>query len=454
MSAAQPAFHERLLKTFRRSANELPWYRTLLAEHGVRAEQVVDVRSFSSLCPVLTRQNTFDRFPLNELAATARIADLAGVLTSSGHGGRFSYGLSTRKQASASGGFIDEALDAAFGVKSRSTLAINCLPMGVGFTSECLTVATTSVREDMAVAIVQAFGSHYDQILIVADPLFVKRLTDYALAQGIDWRHYRPRVVLGEEIFGENFRGYVASCLGIDADGPEDGRILSSFGVGELGLHLCYETAATIALRRAAWRNPDLARELLGVAPGTCLPMVFAFNPQRTFIEVAEPDPAGYGRLTVSMLDIELPIPLLRYQPGDVGRLLEVNAVVETLRRHGTAVPAEMPLNLLALHGRVKEVLTNGSHVGVYKDALYADHAVARQLTGAFRVIAEANSAITMHVQLAASHTSLDSLEPQLLQAIPESIRPARLILWPYNRFPFGMTLDYERKFSYYVPQL
>ena len=27
-----------------------------------------------------------------------------------------------------------------------------------------------------------------------------------------------------------------------------------------------------------------------------------------------------------------------------------------------------------------------------------------------------------------------------------------RLVLWPYARFPFGMCLDYERKFSHYVP--
>jgi phenylacetate-CoA ligase len=413
---------------------------------------VVDAGSFSNLCPLLTKQNTFDRFPLNQLAATTRVGDIAAVLTSSGHGGRFSYGLSTRRQASASGSFVDYALDAAFGVKSRSTLAINCLPMGVGFTSECMTVATTSVREDMAVALVQTFGSYYDQIVLVADPLFTKRLTDYASGQGIDWSRHRVHVVLGEEIFGEHFRGYVASCLGLNADGPTGARIISSFGVGELGLHLCYETPATIALRRAAWKNPDLAHELLGVSqPGRALPVILAFNPERTFIEIVEPDSGGYGRLTVSMLDTELPIPLLRYQTGDVARLFDPKNAAEILRRHAVAVPPDLPSNLIALEGRVKEVLPNGSHVGVYKDVLYADHTIARQLTGAFRVIAS-GQACTMHVQLAKSQTADDSLERRLINAIPGPARPARLVLWPYDSFPFGMTLDYERKFPYYVP--
>jgi phenylacetate-CoA ligase len=260
------------------------------------------------------------------------------------------------------------------------------------------------------------------------------------------------QVVLGEEIFGEHFRGYVAACLGLDVDQPERGYIMSSFGVGELGLHLCYETPATIALRRAAWADPDLARALLGVAkPGRALPTILAFNPLRTFIEIAQPDSAGYGHLTISMLDAERPVPLLRYQTGDVARLLDPDFVTETLRRQGLTIPRELPAQLLALEGRARETLPNGSHVGVYKDALYADHAIAGQLTGAFRVIASA-TACTMHIQLASSQPPGDSFEQRLLQLIPEDVRPAQLVLWPYNSFPFGMAVDYERKFRYYVP--
>jgi phenylacetate-CoA ligase len=452
MSARADENEARLLNAFRRTAADMPWYRTLLDEYGVDADQVVDVQSFSSRCPPLTKQNTFDRFPLDQLAPTTAVRDLASVLTSSGHGGRFSFGLITRTQAAVSGHFIDQALDAAFKVNSRSTLAINCLPMGVGFSSERMTVATTSVREDMAVALVQAFGRHYDQILLVADPLFMKRLIDHAAARGTDWCRYRVQVVLGEEIFGEHFREYVATCLGMDMDYPEHGSITSSFGVGELGLHLCFETPATVAVRRAASRDPGLARDLLGAeSAGRAVPMIFSFNRQRTFIEIADPDPAGYGRLTISMLDAELPVPLLRYQTGDLARLLDADAVSDALRRRGTAVPRELPASLLALQGRDTERLPNGSHVGVYKDALYADHVVARHITGAFRVIVSETTA-TMHVQLAPSQVAVDGLERRLRDAMPAQLRPARLVFWPYNRFPFGMTVDYERKFSYYVP--
>jgi phenylacetate-CoA ligase len=153
-----PAIGDRVLSEFRRAAAGVPAYRALLDEAGVRASDVRDLASFSRVVPLLSKKNTFDRFPLDQLSVGGQLLDVADVLTSSGHGGRFSFGVINRKQASAAAQFIDEAFDDAFGINDRKTLAINCLPMGVGFSSHRMTVATTSVREDMAVALVEAFG--------------------------------------------------------------------------------------------------------------------------------------------------------------------------------------------------------------------------------------------------------------------------------------------------------
>jgi phenylacetate-CoA ligase len=444
--------HEQLLLTeFRRAADRVPAYRTLLDERGVRVDQVCDFSSFSRLCPLLSRTNTFDRFPLAQLSVGGELGDVADVLTSSGHGGRFSFGVISRAQAAATASFTDAALDAAFGVTSKATLAINCLPMGVVLSSHCMTVATTSVREDMAVALVQEFGGHYEQIVLVGDPLFIKRLTDYAAEKAVDWRRYRVSAVLGEEVFGEHFRGYVAQCLGMNLDRPDHGHIMSSFGVGELGLHLCFETPATIALRREAAVNLAFARDLLGeIGAGRPLPMIFTCNPQRTFIEAIEPDRDGYGTMTISMLDPARSVPLLRYQTGDVVRLLDREQVIAAVRRHGINLPGDLPGTLVALQGRRKDLLPNGSHVAFYKDALYADHQIARQLTGAFRLIFSSGRC-TMHVQLTRGQAPQAALEQGILRAIRSEVRPAQLVLWPYVNFPFGVTLDYQRKFSHYV---
>ncbi len=448
-----PETEVELLREFRRAATDVPAYAALLAEHDVPVDHVRDLPSFTRLCPLLSHANTFGRFPLARLSVGGALPDMADVLTSSGHGGRFSFGVISRQQAALSPQFLDRAFDAAFAIASRKTLAINCLPMGVIFSSHLMTVATTSVREDMALALIDTFGHHYEQILLVGDPLFLKKFTDYAAARGLDWSRYSVSAIIGEEVFGEHFRGYVAACLGMDLDRPDRGYIMSSFGVGELGLHLLYETTATIGLRRALFATPSFARELLGIdrSQGDPLPMIFSFNPLRTFIEIVSPADDGYGRMTTSMLDPGRSVPLLRYQTGDLARLLDRTQVADVARRHGVTLASDLPSALLALRGREREALPNGSHVAFYKDALYADHRIARHLTGAFRMVFS-DTVCTMHVQLASSQTSTPAfLKPGILEQMPPHLRPDALVLWTYALFPFGMTLDYERKFAHYV---
>jgi phenylacetate-CoA ligase len=432
-STADATIAQRLLDEFHRAAEHVPAYQTLLAESGVRAIDVRDVWAFSTLCPLLSKVNTFDRFPLPRLCVGGELRDVADVLTSSGHGGRFSYGVISRAEAAASGAFVDAALDLPFEVRSRRTLAINCLPMGVVVPSRCMTVATTSVREDMAVALVKTFASGYDQVVLLGDPLFMKRLTDHAAEQALDWTEHRVNAIVGEETFGEHFRAYIGGCLGMDPDRPESGVILSSFGVAELGLHLCFETRETLAMARAAAADAALAASLHGTAPGAWPPMILSFDPQRTFVEIVDPDEQGYGKLTISMLDASRQIPLLRYQTGDIARLLD----------------RDRPL--LALRGRVKEALPNGQQVGLYKDALYANPELARWFTGATRLIF-AGGRFTMHVQLVRGKKPAPVFERGLMAELSPDARPSRVVVWPYAQFPFGMGLDYERKFSHYVP--
>jgi phenylacetate-CoA ligase len=147
------------------------------------------------------------------------------------------------------------------------------------------------------------------------------------------------------------------------------------------------------------------------------------------------------------MLDAELPIPLLRYQTGDVIRLLDPDVAAAALHKRNVQINPSIPRQLVAIHGRQRERLPNGAHVLAYKDGLYANPAVARNLSGAFR-LGFTGTECTMHVQLRPD-TTAEGIEQPLFDALPPAVRPARLVLWPYREFPFGMTLDYERKFKH-----
>jgi phenylacetate-CoA ligase len=377
------------------------------------------------------------------------LAQVSNVLTSSGHSGKFAVGLSTWKQQKAAAGMVDLGLQHAFDVDSRRTLLINCLPMGVRFVSRAVTVAETSVREDMALAILEQMAPHFEQVILVVDPLFLKRLLDFAREKAFDWGALPVHCIVGEEVIGENFRTYVAKELQANLARPEGGFIGSSMGVAELGLNLLFETPQTVHLRRLADGGDDTVMTHIGIdGTETFTPMVFVYNPLRTFVEILEPDAHGYGALTISLLDPALPVPLLRYQTGDVARFVDAAPLQGQLDK---AEHEPMPFPMVAVKGRDKDMLANGASVGAYKDALYGDAAVARLLTGAFRVSDSDPSDVTVDVQLvrdADNAVDQEAVEDLFRTFAPQQ-RPARVTVWPFAAFPYGMNLDYERKFPY-----
>lgn len=446
----------KLLSAFRRAARCSPAYRLLLTEAGVDPTTIRTAGEFRDRCPILDKSATFGRFPVRELlAADLAAGDLASVLTSSGHGGGgFALGLATRAQLTNAAFDIDLGLDLAFDIDRRRTLLVNCLPMGVTFQSAAVCVANVSVREDMACAIVEQAGDLFEQIVLCGDPLFLKKLCDHSRDIGLDWRRYRLNAIIGEETFTESFRDYLAGVLGIDPDDPLSGLIGSSMGVGELGLNLFNETRETIALRRACARDPALRERLLGPATaGMPVPTFMVYNPLRTNVEILYSNDQDIGDLVVSMLDPAIPLPLIRYRTGDRARFVAPEKIAELA---GAIAPGFRPpvLPLIALQGRSKDLLPWGGHVDDFKDALYRLPAIARQLSGAHRISGDGNE-IRWQVQaLRGAEANLAEIASRLEQTIAPRLPDTRLTVtcMAYDDFPFGKTVDYERKFVYWLP--
>jgi phenylacetate-CoA ligase len=441
----------KVLRSFQRAAKQSPAYRTLLAEAGVDPVRIRTASDFVERCPILEKSNTFRRFRIDELISRdvpARI--IASILTSSGYGsGGFALGLSTRAQLIATPWNLDLGLDLAFDVDRHRTLLINCLPMGVTFQSNTVCVANVSVREDMACAIVEQAGGLFEQIILCGDPLFLKRLCDFSESRGIDWGRHRMHAIVGEETFGESFRDYLAGTLHIDPDAPAGSLIGSSMGVGELGLNLFYETRETIALRRACARDRNNLARLLGNDDAADpLPTFLAFNPQRTFVEVNAPDRNGCGDLLVSVLDPAAVIPLMRYKTGDRATLIDPARVAGI---PGIGKPAPFPM--IALQGRAKDLIAPGWHVDTFKDALYRRRDVARHLTGAFR-LSRPQGGLQWELQLVRGCEA----DPEEVASALKALVAGRqgggnlaVVCYAYHLFPYGQTLDFERKFIYWA---
>ncbi|WP_296804869.1 hypothetical protein [Thiocapsa sp.] len=441
----------RLVERFQRVARDVPAYAALLKRHGILAETIRTPADFQALCPILEKQDVFGSAPIEQLCVGGQLGPLAGVLTSSGQGGRFAFGLSTHRQNKRAAKVIELAMEYAFGTDRYRTLLINALPMGVRFSCSTVTVAETSVREDMVCALVEQFSPRYDQTVLVTDPLFCKRILDYGRATGLEWERFKIHVILGEETFGESFRHYVASRLGQDPEGWTRGLVGSSMGVGELGLNLFFETRETVRIRQLAYRQSDVLSEALGDWPGRVPPLVFVYDPMRIFVEVIEPDAKGFGALTLSTLDPSLMLPLIRYRTGDRARLVSNTEMARALQRaheNGITVPK---LPMIALAGREKDVLPDGRTLLDIKDALYTQPHLADQLSGAFR-IEPGDTGTRIHVQMGqGSKVQGNAIAEDVAACLPrpESAPPDHLEIWRYGEFPFGRTLDYERKFNY-----
>lgn len=442
---------QRVVRRFRAIARSVPYYAEILAERGVRPQDVRDIEGFLARCPVLEKSDLFGAVPIHRLCVDGRVGYPAGVLTSSGQGGRFAFGLTSKGQLRRSEAAIELGLQHAFQTDDHKTLLINALPMGVGFACSTVTVAETSVREDMVAALVQELGPYYEQVILVLDPLFGKRLADHVADLGLDWSARRIHGILGEETFGENFRSYLARRLGQDPRGWTRGFFGSSMGVAELGLNLFFETRETVPLRQLAQSRPAVLRQALGNWPGRVPPLLFVYDPRRIFVEVQDPDPHGFGDLVVSSLDPAQPLPLLRYRTGDRALRADAEALASALADAGVKDIRLPRLPMIAVSGRAGDQLPDGRSLLDLKDALYAEGWVADRVSGAFRVQGN-DTGCHIDVQLREGYAGDDTIIRSRLSDVlraPGGNEEAQIRVWAADKFPWRPTLDYERKFVY-----
>jgi phenylacetate-CoA ligase len=257
---------------------------------------------------------------------------------------------------------------------------------------------------------------------------------------------------MGEEVLVEAQRDYLAARMGMDLDREAHRLIGSSYGVGELGLNLLFETRETIRIRRAMRRLPELAHLLTSTNAHHTPPCVFCFNPMRCLVEVLAPDADGFGELCITLLNPHALIALPRYATGDLGRLINRHEARLAAQLSGSACPW---LPLVVLKGRLKDRPAGLPSVEHIKTLLYTDPWVADQLTGAFRLTHRALGQAPAQAHLSVQAGSkVAALSPELYAQLRLLMHrffaaPMSLEISAPEDFPFRPVLDFERKFSY-----
>lgn len=441
------------LEAFQRTVASVPAYQRLIVDElGIDPATIQDMHSFCAALPLLDKAMTFGAMPIRDLCVGGAIDDVRSLLTSSGHGSHFSFGVNTAENLQRSARSIDMGLQYIFGVDERRTLLINALPMGVKVHTHAAVLAETSVRDDMVHAVVQKYHDEFDQIIIVGEGSFVKKIIeDGREKHSIDWEKIRVHLILGEEGIAENYRTYMGDLIGTkDFCSREDKVIMSSMGVAELDLNIFHETFDTVRLRRQAHADPQLRKVLFGPDASFC-PMFFVYYPHRCYVEELILE-SGPPELVMSMLSPEMKLPLMRYRTGDRGKVFSYRDVVERLSEAGVSGAPDLKLPFVAVYGRGASVGTQDGplYPEAVKEGIYAVPSIASKVTGNFRILPTSDAAALIRLQAKRGAVLPNNAKNDLLTAIAAyTAAHCTVEFLPYDGFPYSMEVDWERKFRY-----
>lgn len=345
----QPPSGNHVLELFHRTAQTVPAYRKFLREHGIEPDTVVTMADFRKL-PLVDKAGYHRRYPLPELCRGGTFGGLDMIAVSSGSSGHPTIWPRAVEDELHVARRFELVLVDAFGADRRSTLAVVCFPLGtwVGglFTTACvrhlaakgcpITVVAPGNNKAEILRVLPELAPHFDQVVLLGYPPFVKDVVDTGLAEGVDWPAYAIKLVLAGEVFSEQWRELVARRAGI-ADPVRD--VASLYGTADAGV-LGTETPVSAGIRRFFAGRPDLAREVFGDAR---LPTLVQYDPASRFFEVHE---------NTLVFTADGGIPLIRYHIADDGGILPHAELLAYCARHGFTPPPGPDLPFVYVFGR------------------------------------------------------------------------------------------------------
>jgi len=326
---------KRAQAVFWNARRRVPAYRAFLREHGAE-----HVRSFSEL-PITSKDNYIRKYPLEALCQGGALPERGAVIDeSSGSSGTASNWVRGEGERYAVRRLIQFSARAAFG--AEKFILLNSFALGPWATGMNVSMALVdhcvlkSIGPDAKKLgnTLRLLGPGY-RYVITGYPPFLKAFVE---SEDLDWKAYDICAVVGGEGMSEPLRAVLNRYFK---------KTISSFGASDLEINLATENDYTIALRRAASENPELARELFGA---DTLPMVFQYDPLNVLIENGPEQ-----NLLFTLNRKENVSPRIRYDLRDRGLVRSVAQVSEVLAARGVRLEHAGPrldLPLLFHFGR------------------------------------------------------------------------------------------------------
>ncbi len=351
-SPAQAAF-----TLFHSVAAEVPGYRDFLKREGIDPARIQTPADFQKL-PLLTKQNYMTAYPLPQRCRGGKLHACEMIAVSSGSTGKPLFWPRSLKHELNVAFRFEQIFRDAFQADGRPTLAVICFALGtwVGgmYTAACcrylaqkgypITLVTPGNNKSEIFRVMETLGSHFEQVVLAGYPPFIKEVIDHGIAQGIDWKRDRIKMIFAGEVFSEEWRTLVCERAGSNDPIHNTASLYGTADAGVLG----NETPISITLRRFFATHPEAARELFGESR---LPTLVQYDPLSRFFEVT-PE----GTLIVTG---DNGVPLIRYHIADKGGVIPYETMLRFVKKQGGDPLGELqtdqgshPLPFVYLFGR------------------------------------------------------------------------------------------------------
>ncbi|HLO85606.1 MAG TPA: phenylacetate--CoA ligase family protein [Nostocaceae cyanobacterium] len=331
-----------LLKLFQEVAATVPAYQAFLTENNINPDDIQTFADFQKL-PTINKENYISRYPLPDLCREGKIENCDMIAASSGSTGKPTFWPRFFTDELQIATRFEQIFHDSFQADNKRTLAVICFTLGtwVGgmFTTNCsrylaskgypITVITPGNNKEEILRVVQELGQHFEQVVLLGYPPFLKDVIDTGISRGVQWGQYQIKLVMAGEVFSEEWRNLVAER--IESQNPCY-DFASLYGTADAGV-LGNETPLSICIRRFLAANPAAAKALFGESR---LPTLVQYDPLQRCFEITA------GKLLFSGNN---GIPLIRYDILDHGGIISYKDILEFLAKWGFDPIAELENN-------------------------------------------------------------------------------------------------------------
>ncbi len=325
---------KRALELFHTAATQVRTYREFLADHRIDHTSIVTIDDFKRRVPLTDKQSHFSGRTLADLLV-GEVADAHLFYMSGGTTGDSIIGAASRDTLRA----YPASLAAIFNLMwdlcrpTNRVLMLNAMSLGAWIGGSYASAIYQQLSDqwpnisyvgpgadlDRVLDLIEALAPHFDTVVLTSYPTFVKEVLNAGTARGIDWRATTFKVVSSGERLDSKLREQILRTI---SDPVDRYAIMDQYGASEMG-NPGFETPLASTIIRLAQEDSALCRDIFGTdQPHTLLQN----NPVGAFMEIVD------GRIVGTAGAL---MPVIRYTPKDLGRMIGFAEMQEIVRDHG-----------------------------------------------------------------------------------------------------------------------